>query len=48
VLEQLQTALVNLGYKPPQAEGVAEALRDRAEGRRLDELLREALKLLRG
>jgi Holliday junction DNA helicase RuvA len=48
VLEQLHTALVNLGYKPPQAEGAVEALRDGAEGRRLDELLREALKLLRG
>jgi Holliday junction DNA helicase RuvA len=47
-LEQLRTALVNLGYKPPQAEEVAEALRDQAEGKRLDELLREALKLLRG
>jgi holliday junction DNA helicase RuvA len=48
VLEQLRTALVNLGYKAPQAEGVAESLREGAEGKRLDELLREALKLLRG
>jgi len=48
VLEQLQTALLNLGYKPPQAEGVAQALREEAEGKRLDDLLREALKLLRG
>ena len=48
VLEQLQTALLNLGYKPPQAEGAAEALREQADGKRLDELLREALKLLRG
>jgi holliday junction DNA helicase RuvA len=47
-LEQLRTALVNLGYKPPQADGAVDALRDGAEGKRLDELLREALKLLRG
>jgi holliday junction DNA helicase RuvA len=47
-LEQLRTALVNLGYKPPQADGAVDALRDAAEGKRLDELLREALKLLRG
>lgn len=46
-LEQLATALVGLGYKAPQAEQAAEALRDRAD-RPLDELLREALKLLRG
>jgi Holliday junction DNA helicase RuvA len=48
VLEQLRTALLNLGYRPPQAEGVAEALRESAEGRPLDDLLREALKRLRG
>lgn len=48
VLEQLEQALVSLGYKQPQAHGAAEALRDRAEGRPLDELLREALQLLRG
>jgi Holliday junction DNA helicase RuvA len=47
-LDQLQVALVNLGYKPAQAEQVAEALRDRAEGKGLDELLREALKAMRG
>jgi Holliday junction DNA helicase RuvA len=47
-LEQLRTALVNLGYRPPQAEGAVESLRDEAEGRPLDELLREALKRLRG
>ena len=47
-LEQLRTALVNLGYKPPQAEAAVDALEDGAEGKRLDELLREALKLLRG
>jgi Holliday junction DNA helicase RuvA len=47
-LEQLRTALVNLGYRPPQAEGAVESLRDEADGRPLDELLREALKRLRG
>ena len=46
--EQLQNALVGLGYKPAQAEQVAEAMRDRAEGKGLDELLREALKVMRG
>jgi holliday junction DNA helicase RuvA len=48
VLDQLGVALVNLGYKPAQAEQVVEALRDRAEGKGLDELLREALKSMRG
>lgn len=47
-LEQLRTALVNLGYRPPQADSAVDALRDGAEGRRVDELVREALKLLRG
>jgi Holliday junction DNA helicase RuvA len=47
-LEQLRTALVNLGYKGPQADAAADALRERAEGKKLDELLRDALKLLRG
>jgi Holliday junction DNA helicase RuvA len=48
VLEQLATALVNLGYKPAQAEQVAEAMRGEAAGKGLDELLREALKAMRG
>ncbi len=48
LLDQLATALVNLGYKPAQAEQVAEAMRDRVEGKGLDELLREALKAMRG
>jgi len=48
LIDQLQVALVNLGYKPAQAEQVAEALRDQAEGKGLDELLREALKAMRG
>ena len=47
VLAQLRNALVGLGYRAPQADEVAEALKDRADGRRLDELLREALKLMR-
>ena len=48
VLEQLEQALVGLGYRPQQAQGAVEALRDRAEGRPVDDLLREALQLLRG
>lgn len=48
LVEQLAAALVNLGYRPAQAEQVAEALRDRTEGKGLDELLREALKAMRG
>lgn len=48
LVEQLSTALVGLGYKPAQAEQVAEAMRDRAHGKGLDELLREALKAMRG
>ncbi len=47
-LEQLRTALVNLGYRAPQADSAVDALRDGAEGRKLDELVRDALKLLRG
>jgi Holliday junction DNA helicase RuvA len=47
-LEQLRQALVNLGYKAPQADGAVDRLRDDAEGKKLDELLRDALKLLRG
>jgi Holliday junction DNA helicase RuvA len=47
-LEHLQQALVGLGYRPQQAEQAVEAMRDSAEGRPLDELLREALKRLRG
>jgi Holliday junction DNA helicase RuvA len=48
VLEQLAAALVNLGYKPAQAEQVAEALREGSEGKGLEELLREAFKVMRG
>jgi Holliday junction DNA helicase RuvA len=48
ILEQLAQALVGLGYKPAQAEEAAQALRDEVEGRSLDDLLREALKRMRG
>ena len=48
VLEQLAQALVGLGWKQPQAEEVAQSLHDAVEGKTLDELLREALKRLRG
>jgi Holliday junction DNA helicase RuvA len=48
VVDQLRAALVNLGYKPAQADQVADALREGAEGKGLDELLREALKAMRG
>jgi Holliday junction DNA helicase RuvA len=47
-LEQLRAALVNLGYRSPQADVVVDSLRDGAAAKGLDELLREALKLLRG
>lgn len=47
-LEQLRTALLNLGYKSPQADGAVDALREGAAGKKLDELVRDALKLLRG
>ena len=47
-LDQLQQALVNLGYKEPQAESAVDRLRPEADGKRLDDLLRDALKLLRG
>ncbi len=47
-LSQLRQALVNLGYKAPQAEGAVDRLRTESEGKKLDELLRDALKLLRG
>jgi Holliday junction DNA helicase RuvA len=46
-VEQLVQALLGLGYRSPQAEQAAESLRGQAD-RPLDELLRDALKLLRG
>ena len=48
ITEQLEQALVGLGYRPQQAAQAAEALAGDVEGRTLDDLLREALKRLRG
>jgi Holliday junction DNA helicase RuvA len=48
VAEQLEQALIGLGYKPQQAAQAVEALSGSTEGRTLDELLRDALKRLRG
>jgi Holliday junction DNA helicase RuvA len=45
-LEQLEQALLGLGFRPAQAEAAAEKLREREE-LPVQELLREALKLLR-
>jgi holliday junction DNA helicase RuvA len=47
LFEQLEQALLGLGFKPSQAQAAVEALRDKADGKGVDELLREALKLLR-
>jgi Holliday junction DNA helicase RuvA len=47
-LQQLQQALLGLGFKPAQAEAAAEKLRPDAAGKPLEELLRDALALLRG
>ncbi len=47
MFEQLEQALTGLGFKPAQAAAAAEALRDQGGERGLDELLRDALKLLR-
>ena len=41
-------ALVGLGYRPQQAAQAVEAMAGATEGRTLDELLRDALKRLRG
>jgi holliday junction DNA helicase RuvA len=46
-LAQLEQALLGLGFKPVQAERAVEALREEAGKKKVDELLREALKLLR-
>jgi len=45
--EQLEQALLGLGFKSAQAQAAVEALREKAQGKGVDELLREALKLLR-
>jgi len=47
-LEQLEQALLGLGFKPQQAAAAVEAMRGEAEGKPLDALLREALKKIRG
>ncbi len=39
---------MSLGYKAPQADGAVDRLRADAAGKKLDDLLRDALKLLRG
>jgi Holliday junction DNA helicase RuvA len=46
-LEQLEQALIGLGFRPQQAASAVEALKDRAEDRSAEELLREALKMMR-
>jgi Holliday junction DNA helicase RuvA len=48
VSEQLEQALLGLGYKPQQAAQAVESLSGSIEGRTLEELLRDALKRLRG
>jgi Holliday junction DNA helicase RuvA len=45
--DQLEQALLGLGFKPAQAVAAVDALRHGSEGKRVDELLREALQLLR-
>jgi holliday junction DNA helicase RuvA len=47
-LQQLEQALLGLGFKPQQAAAAVEAMRGEAEGKALDVLLREALKKMRG
>jgi Holliday junction DNA helicase RuvA len=48
MVEQLEQALLGLGYRPQQAAQAVDAVAGSAEGRDLDDLLREALKRLRG
>jgi holliday junction DNA helicase RuvA len=49
VTADLISALINLGYKEPQAEAAAEAAAERAgEGAAFELVFREALKVLRG
>ena len=47
LLEQLEQALLGLGFKPQQAVAAVDSVREDGEGKALDELLREALKRLR-
>src|SRR6266542_1293407 len=44
LLEQLEQALLGLGFKPQQAVAAVDSVREDGEGKALDELLREALK----
>jgi Holliday junction DNA helicase RuvA len=46
-LEQLEQALVGLGFKPQEAASAVDAVREQGADRPLDELLRDALKRLR-
>jgi Holliday junction DNA helicase RuvA len=46
-LDQVEQALVGLGFKPAQATAAVDALRERGGQKPVDELLREALQLLR-
>ena len=48
IVEQLEQALLSLGYRPQQAAQAVDAVAGLAAGRDLDDLLREALKRLRG
>jgi Holliday junction DNA helicase RuvA len=48
VMEDLRSGLTNLGYKPNELEPVIEQLRTEAEGQELSDLMRRALKILRG
>ena len=48
MVDQLEQALLGLGYRPQQAAQAVEAVAGSGEGRGLDDLLREALKRLRG
>ena len=45
--QQLEQALLGLGFRPQQAAAAAESLRESSADKALDELLRDALKLLR-
>jgi Holliday junction DNA helicase RuvA len=45
--DQVEQALLGLGFKPAQASAAVDALRERGGGKGVDELLREALRVLR-
>jgi Holliday junction DNA helicase RuvA len=46
-LEQVEQALLGLGFRPPQAQAAVEALREDAAGKTVEALLKEALKRMR-